>query len=176
MKDQEKHQLFINLQKVYHQLEAVEEMEKKLMVQLAQSWGITNVTRDLTMSEVHVVEQIGHAGSINVTRLAEKMTMTKGAITKINTKLLARDWIEKIEFTGNTKEVHYQLTAMGLQVYQVHNHYHEMAENQFHQFLQPYSDAQLAFIATLMGDVSQALDDSMDKIDRLLSKSEDADA
>ncbi|QGQ99157.1 MarR family transcriptional regulator [Paenibacillus psychroresistens] len=161
MDDQEKKLFYIKLQKLINQFEAYEEVEKKRMLPLAALWGISNVNRSLTISEIHLVEQIGLLERANVTRLAEKLKLTKGAITKISTKLLARGWIEKLTIEGNLKEVFYQLTDQGNLVHHAYIQYHERAENQFQQFIQKYTDNELQFIERLIGDLTEVIDYSM---------------
>ncbi|SDX75720.1 MarR family transcriptional regulator [Paenibacillus sp. CF384] len=169
MDDQEKKLLFHKLQQLFHQYEAFEKKEKRLVLPFAKQWGIAKVTRDLTLSEVHVVEQIGLHEPINVTGIADKMGMTKGAITKISAKLLRRGWIVKGTAGGNLKEVYYQLTAEGKKVHLAHNHYHEKVERQFNDFIQKYSDEQLQFIGVLLADLSHEMDNAMAQMDKMIT-------
>ncbi|SFT28093.1 MarR family transcriptional regulator [Paenibacillus sp. BC26] len=170
MNDQEKKRLFCQLQQLFHRYEAFEKKEKRLVLPFAKQWGIAKATRDLTLSEVHVVEQIGLHASINVTGIADKMGMTKGAISKISVKLLNRGWIEKVAAAGNLKEVYYRLTAEGKKVQLAHNHYHEKAERQFNDFIQNYSEQQLQFIGVLLADLSREMDNAMAQMDKMITK------
>ncbi|WP_308637134.1 MarR family transcriptional regulator [Paenibacillus silvisoli] len=137
--------------------EAKEELEKKLLVPLARQWGVPNVTRDLTLSEVRVTEMIGNEDAINVTKLAEKMELTKGAITKICAKLVRRGWIEKMPSESNLKEVHYRLTPDGNIVHDANLRYRAMEAAQFGQFIAPYSEEELRFLDRFMDDAAAAM-------------------
>nr|WP_275901682.1 MarR family transcriptional regulator [Paenibacillus sp. SYP-B3998] len=124
------------------------------------------------MSETHVIEQIGMHETINVTRLAEKMGMTKGAITKIGAKLLDRGWIEKFALSGNRKEVLFRLTPDGHSVYDVHEQYHLYAEKLFEDFINRYTDEEYQFIDRLIGDITQAIETSMAAMGKVLNEAQ----
>ena len=54
-------------------------------------------------SETHCIDNIGRLELPNVTKIAEQMQMTRGAISKMTKKLLAKGLIEK--FLRNMKNV-----------------------------------------------------------------------
>ncbi|MFD0695133.1 MarR family transcriptional regulator [Paenibacillus sp. GCM10027628] len=162
--------LFGKVQKMMQLYDAHENKEKDIFFAVAKQCGIRNLSDDLTMSETHVIEQIGIHETINVTRLAEKMGMTKGAITKINAKLLDRGWIEKFALSGNRKEVLFRLTPDGQMVYEVHEQYHLYAEKFFQEFINRYTDAEFEFIDRLIGDITQAIENSIAAMSVILNK------
>jgi DNA-binding MarR family transcriptional regulator len=163
--------LFGKVQKMMQLYDAHEKKEKDIFFAVASQCGIKNMSDDLTMSETHVIEQIGIHETINVTRLAEKMGMTKGAITKISAKLLDRGWIEKFALSGNRKEVLFRLTPDGHNVYDVHEQYHLYAEKLFEQFISTYTDAEFQFIDRLISDITQAIENSMAAMGVIVNKS-----
>ena len=61
-------------------------------------------------SETHCIDNIGRLELPNVTKIAEQMQMTRGAISKMTKKLLAKGLIEKYTLETNKKEVYFKLT------------------------------------------------------------------
>lgn len=161
--------LFAKTQRLIHLVETKERWEKKLMVPLARQWGVPNVTRDLTLSEVQVISIISQTGLINVTKLAEKTELTKGAITKICVKLLRRGWIERMPKEDNLKEVHYRATSDGNIVYNANVRYQEMEQLQFSRLIASYSDEELRFMDQLMTDAAEALKRGIETMEAMIT-------
>jgi len=70
----------------------------------------------LYFTEVHTLAMIGRQGEVNITRLAELMGVTKGAISQTISKLTAKGLILRKQ-NKNKKEVFLNLTDKGLTVY-----------------------------------------------------------
>lgn len=70
----------------------------------------------LYFTEVHTLAMIGRNQGLNITRLAELMGVTKGAISQTIRKLSAKGLILRKQ-TKNKKEVFLNLTEKGLTVY-----------------------------------------------------------
>jgi len=79
-----------------------------------------------TYSEVRVIELIELSNEpMNVSKLAEKMNMTRGAISKITKKLIQHNCIEKYQTDSNKKEIYYKLATMGYEIHKQHMNMHE---------------------------------------------------
>ncbi|AUM64469.1 MarR family transcriptional regulator [Brevibacillus laterosporus] len=136
-------QIVGKLQKLLHQHE--ENLKQRRT-------GLLKLTGELTLSELHVIACIGKQGQVNVTAISQEMDMTRGAISKISTKLLQRGYLVKKQRADNQKEVHFQLTPMGDEIFRLHEELHEQAERRIERFLQKYSSSELAFIDRLLSD------------------------
>ncbi|MED1936105.1 MarR family transcriptional regulator [Bacillus subtilis] len=75
-------------------------------------------------SEVHCIESIEH-GNTNVTKLAETLYMTRGAISKMTKKLIEKGLIESYQKPDNKKEIHFRLTEQGKEIYKIHDKLHK---------------------------------------------------
>lgn len=75
-------------------------------------------------SEVHCIEYIGKNESSNVTKLAENFYMTRGAISKLTKKLIAKGLIESYQKSENKKEIYYRLTESGWKIFKIHEDMH----------------------------------------------------
>lgn len=74
----------------------------------------------LTHSEVALLDLIATLTQPNVTKLAEKMYMTRGAISKLSKKLITKGYVEAYQLPSNKKERYFQLTLAGQKVVTIH--------------------------------------------------------
>ena len=118
-------QIVGKLQKLLHQHE--ENLKQSRTGLLNSIRDLDRLTGELTLSELHVIACIGKQGQVNVTAISQEMDMTRGAISKISTKLLQRGYLVKKQRADNQKEVHFQLTPMGDEIFRLHEELHEQA-------------------------------------------------
>ena len=64
-------------------------------------------------SEIHTIQAIGKSARINVTQLAEKMGVTKGAVSQMVSRLVEKGMVKKAHAQDNAKEVVLSLTELG---------------------------------------------------------------
>lgn len=80
---------------------------------------------DMNINDVHTVHYIGILENPNVTALATTMKITKGAITKITKKLIAKDYLETYQMASNKKERYFKLTDKGQMLFEKHKSIHQ---------------------------------------------------
>ncbi|MGQ8875830.1 MarR family transcriptional regulator [Paenibacillus sp. TSA_86.1] len=101
-------------------------------------------------SEVHCIEFIEKNVDSNVTKLAESMYMTKGAISKLTKKLIEKGLIEDYQKANNKKEVFFKLTKQGRVIFDIHEKLHkefqERDESVFNHVTEEQFDHMLNFI------------------------------
>jgi DNA-binding MarR family transcriptional regulator len=68
---------------------------------------------DLYSAEIHTIQAIGAMRSANVTRLAKRMGVTKGAVSQTIAKLVEKGLVHKERTPGDSREVCIQLTDLG---------------------------------------------------------------
>ncbi|MBP2651419.1 MAG: transcriptional regulator, MarR family [Firmicutes bacterium] len=79
----------------------------------------------LYASELHMLDVIGKNPGINVTEIAEKLGITKGAVPKIIRKLVDKDLIFRYQTKDNKKIVKFKLTDKGRIAFQGHIEFHQ---------------------------------------------------
>lgn len=77
-------------------------------------------------SEIHTIAAIGDLAEPNVTRIADYMNVTRGAISKITKKLLEQKVIEAYRLEGNKQKIFFRLTESGQFVYAEHAKRHNL--------------------------------------------------
>lgn len=101
-------------------------------------------------SEVHCIEYIEKNADSNVTKLAESLYMTKGAISKLTKKLTDRGLIESYQKPDNKKEIYFRLTGQGRDIFNIHeelhNEFRERDQVVFEQVTGGQYDSMLHFI------------------------------
>ena len=105
---------------------------------------------DYKASEIHCIEYIGSNVDSNVTKLAESFYMTRGAISKLNKKLIKKGIIESYQKSDNKKEIYFRLTERGKAIYKVHEELHKEFEERdraiFEQVTEEQYDIMLSFV------------------------------
>ncbi len=76
-------------------------------------------------SEIHCIEYVGSNVDSNVTKLAESLYMTLGAISKLTKKLIKKGLIESYQKPDNKKEIYFRLTSQGKVIFKVHEKLHQ---------------------------------------------------
>ena len=101
-------------------------------------------------SEVHCIEYIGRNVDSNVTKLAESFYVTRGAISKINKKLIKKGIIESYQKPDNKKEIYFRLTSQGKVINKVHEELHKEFQDRdkavFEQVTEEQFDVMLSFV------------------------------
>ena len=121
--------------------------------------GDSVVLDGLNLAEVHCIDQIGITDHANVTKIADAMRLTRGAVSKITKKLLCKGLIESYQRPGNNKEIYFRLTAGGRQMFEEHKICHSKARQDKLAVLAGYNDKEQAVILRFLQDVFRLNDD-----------------
>ncbi|KAF6637482.1 MarR family transcriptional regulator [Paenibacillus sp. EKM208P] len=101
-------------------------------------------------SEVHCIEYIERNIDSNVTKLAESLYMTTGAISKITKKLIKKGIIESYQKPDNKKEIYFRLTEEGKVIYKIHEKLHKEFQERdkvvFEQVTEEQFDSMISFL------------------------------
>ena len=116
-------------------------------------------------SEVHCIEFIGKHKDPNVTKMAESMYMTRGAISKLTKKMLKKGYIESYQKTDNKKEIYFMLTAEGKKVFDIHERLHREFEERDEVVFEPVTDVQYDAFLKFLERYNQHLDQEIKKQD-----------
>lgn len=121
---------------------------------------------EISLAEVHCIDWIGMIDHPNVTKISEKMGLTRGGISRISKRLLGKGLIESYQEPDNNKEIYFQLTESGQSVYDEHKKIHNQARQEWLAFFKHYSDDEQAAILRFFTEISALFDsESADKID-----------
>ena len=111
------------------------------------------------LTESQCLDEYGYS----VTKIAEQMQMTRGAISKMTKKLLAKGLIEKYTLETNKKEVYFKLTERGKVLFKEHEKRHKQWEKRDMQFLSRYSKEETDTILKFMQEFNVYLDEQIEQ-------------
>ena len=140
---------------------------KEIASMLQRQELLTKLTENVCLeeyiySETHCIDYIGKNELPNVTKIAEHMQMTRGAISKMTKKLLAKGLIDKYTLSSNKKEVYFRLTESGTELYKEHEKRHRLWEQRDSKFLERYSLEEIEIITKFMQEFNIYLEDKIE--------------
>lgn len=115
-------------------------------------------------SETHCIDFIGRLELPNVTKVAEHMGMTRGAISKMTKKLLAKGLIEKYTLESNKKEIYFRLTEQGKLLFDEHAKRHRMWEKRDMEFLAKYDKKEVDVLYKFMKEFNGYLEQQIEEL------------
>lgn len=110
----------------------------------------SELLREHSRSEVHCINAIGSIDRPNTTKIAQHMNMTRGAISKLTKKLLAKELIVSYALEENRKEIYFHLTAAGEQISEEYERNYEAWIARDSQFFEHCSQAHLQQVNHLL--------------------------
>lgn len=116
-------------------------------------------------SEVHCIEYIGRNADSNVTKLAESLYMTRGAISKLTKKLMEKGLIESYQKPDNKKEIYFRLTEQGKVIDKIHEELHKGFQERDQAVFEQVTDEQFDSMLSFIERYSRHLDAEMKKLD-----------
>lgn len=75
-------------------------------------------------NEIHAVEYIATSSTTNQTDLAVKQGITRGAVSKMVSKLESLGLLQRYKYYSTQKEIFLHLTELGVRAYDGHKAYH----------------------------------------------------
>jgi DNA-binding MarR family transcriptional regulator len=116
-----------------------------------------NQLQNLMFSEFHVIDCIGKNHLPNATFIAKELNMTKGAISKITSKLLEKELITANRLENNKREIYYALTGRGKEVFEIHKKLHEMKREKMVAIFERYHRDEWLIIGKFLDDLIRDL-------------------
>lgn len=146
-----------------------EQLLKEISLMLERQDMLSKLTESQCLdeygySETHCVDYIGRLELPNVTKVAEHMGMTRGAISKLTKKLLTKGMIEKYTLETNRKEVYFRLTDMGQLLFDEHAKRHQRWEKRDMEFLSRYSADEVETVYRFMREFNVYLEEQIEAI------------
>lgn len=115
-------------------------------------------------SETHCIDFIGRLELPNVTKIAEHMQMTRGAISKMTKKLLTKGLIEKYTLETNRKEIYFRLTEQGKLLFDEHEKRHKRWEKRDMEFLSRYPREEVELLRKFMQEFNGYLEAEIEEL------------
>lgn len=112
----------------------------------------------ISLAEMHCIHWIGLTDQPNVTKIAERMRMTRGAISKIVKKIIGKELVESYQILENKKEIYFRLTENGHRLFDEHLKCHLQARREKLALLQEFSAAEQNCILRFLSAINVQID------------------
>lgn len=112
----------------------------------------------MTKKEIHTIQFIGDEPGINMTSLAIRQGVTKGAASQMVTKLSERGLVKKIRSQESESEVEITLTDEGQKAYDGHNRFHMETGRAWCERFSHYTEEQFALFLKILSEMEDVLD------------------
>ena len=113
----------------------------------------------LYSSTIHTLVQIGNNPGINLTNLAEKLDISKSAVSKFIRQLLGLSLITKSKDINNRKEVIFYLSEKGVIAYNGHEafekNFFSVIENNVDVLTESEKNVFINFLMSLVGELKK---------------------
>lgn len=111
-------------------------------------------------SERHMLDKIGDQPELNVTDFARELGVTKGAVSQVVKKLVAKGVVKRYKSGTNGKEVFLELTDAGRVLYLTHKKTNEETIKPLLKELSKYPDDKVQFLISMFKWIDEFLDQS----------------
>lgn len=115
-------------------------------------------------SEVHCIYLIGKMDFPNVTKIAEQLKMTRGAISKITKKQIEDGLISTYTTPNNKKEIYFRLTEKGQQLFDEHELRRIECKERDMKFLECYPNEKLNIIEEFLTEFNSYLKERIEEL------------
>ena len=113
--------------------------------------------RDLSHTEIHLIEIIGDNKDLGVTDIARLIGVTKGAVSQTLKRLEKKGLAQKQTAPDNRSKLVVSLTALGNMAYWAHKHWHETMDGGFIRYLENLDTEQIGFLLDFLTRVEDFL-------------------
>ena len=115
----------------------------------------------LSRTEIHTVVEVGDHSGLNITSLAQRKGITKGAASQMIYKLVNKGLIRKEVSPVSDTEVCLTLTEAGQADYEAHQRYHAETNNLFFTTLREMPEETMREMEKLLTEFDKILDIQM---------------
>lgn len=115
-------------------------------------------------SEIHTIVAIETLKEANVTSIAGRLKMTRGAISKITKKLVSKGLITPYTIPGNKQKIFFQLTEEGKVLYEAHEVRHNLWLERDCKFLSAFPEETFAVIFDFMKQYNEYLESQITEL------------
>jgi DNA-binding MarR family transcriptional regulator len=146
----------------YHKIHGKFQSLMALALKLDQMPKQFGTGRDLSHTEIHLIEIIGDGKDLGVTDIARLIGVTKGAVSQALNRLEKKELVRKQEDPDNRSKLLISLTALGNMAYWAHKHWHETMDGGFIKYLEGLNTDQTGFLLDFLTRVEDFLQRRID--------------
>lgn len=115
-------------------------------------------------SDVHCVVAIKELEKPNVTNISNRLSMTRGGVSKIIKRLEKENLIIRYSLEDNKKEIYFSLTKEGEKIYLEHEQRHDLWIKRDLEFLNKYDGETIGEILSFMEEFNGYLNTKISEL------------
>ncbi len=119
---------------------------------------------ELHFAEIHMIKAIRENDGIHVTGLAEKLGVTKGAVSQMIARLLNKGMIVKDTDEHNMSRLSLRLTPAGEIAHANHENEHRMFDRMVNDALANATPENIAFLDAFLEEIEKRIDETLKNI------------
>lgn len=116
----------------------------------------------LSKAEIHTIAAVGNHPNINITSLAERLGITKGAASQMIYKLVDKGVVEKKVSPDSDTEVVLNLTENGMINYKAHEEYHRQTNDKAMKLLEDMPDSFYQYMLEYFSAFEKVIDENLE--------------
>lgn len=116
----------------------------------------------LSKAEIHTIAAVGSHPNINITSLAERLGITKGAASQMIYKLVDKGIVEKKVSPDSDTEVVLNLTENGMINYKAHEEYHRQTNDKAMKLLEDMPDPFYQYMLEYFSAFEKVIDENLE--------------
>lgn len=142
--------------KLQTKFQAEDDEEKQWMIQNCKNPVIIDLLNEMTVMMLHVLDAIGRLEPVNGITISKQFDIPKGSVSKITKRLVEKGIIRAESLPDNKKEILFQTTSLGKEIFLLHEALHRQIDIGVWKFLQRYDSDQLRFLISCLEDTLNA--------------------
>lgn len=134
-------------------LQQEDDGEKRWLLAHCSNPKLRDMVDKITLTMLHVLDAVGRLGTTNGITLSKAYGFPKGTVSKSCKRLAALGLIRTEALPGNKKELHFRITPLGEELFELHAELHRRMESGAVKLLERYSPEELRLVAGFMEDM-----------------------
>ncbi|GGD98710.1 winged helix DNA-binding protein [Paenibacillus nasutitermitis] len=149
--------LLETIPKLQKRFQSEDDEEKEWLIQnCGGNPVIIDFLKECTVMMLHVIDAVGQLEPVNGATISKQFGIPKGSVSKITRKLVQQQIIRTEFLLDNKKEVLFHTTALGKEIFHLHQALHRQMRNGINHFLQRYDTEELLFLIRGFEDTLEA--------------------
>ena len=155
----EAEELAARLARLSHALRDAEEAGvAELRQRISRRLGEASASFAVTVTECHLVDFVKRGAPTNASTIADALGMTRGGVSKLAARLVAKGVMLAGRHRHNQKDILYSLTPLGEEVFRAHAEAHKKARRRIASVLKGYTPTETALLGDFLDKLANTLD------------------
>ncbi|OKP74629.1 MarR family transcriptional regulator [Paenibacillus sp. P3E] len=150
------HNLMESASKLQKHFQTEDDDERRWMIRNCNNPLVIEFLQESTVMMLHVIDAIGKLEPVNGASISKEFGIPKGSVSKVTRRLLEKGIISTEFLPDNKKEVLFRTTALGREVFELHQALHRQMNIGIQLFLERYTEEELSFIIRGLEDTMEA--------------------